>query len=46
MEEVLGESEQRVVRWGTVNKFSKGRRRFNPSFSKAEKIRRMRIYKV
>ena len=46
MEEVLGESEQRVVRWGTVNKFSKGRRGFNPSFSKAEKIRRVRVYKV
>ena len=25
------ETEQRVVRWGTVSKFSKGHRWFNPS---------------
>ena len=40
------ETEQRVVRWGTVSKFSKGRRGFNPSFGKAEKIRRVRVNKV
>ena len=39
-------TEQRVVRWGTVSKFSKGRSGFNPSFGKAENIRRMRVYKV
>jgi len=40
------ETEQRVVRWGTVSKFSKGRRGFNPSFGKAENIRKVRVYKV
>ena len=40
------ETEQRVVMWGTVSKFSNGRRGFNPSFGKAEKIKRVRVYKV
>ena len=31
------ETEQSVVRWDTVSKFSKGRSGFNPSFGKAEK---------
>ena len=40
------ETEQRLVRWGTVSKFSKGRRGFNPCFGKAEKIRTVRVNKV
>ena len=31
-----GKTEESVVRWGEVTKFSKGRSRFYPGFSKTE----------
>ena len=36
--EVLGKLKS-VVRWGAVSKFSEGRSRFYPGFSKTENIR-------
>ena len=34
-----GKTEQSVVNWGAVSKFSEGRSRFYPGFSKTENIR-------
>jgi len=34
-----GKTEESVVRWGAVSKFSEGRSRFYPGFSKTENIR-------
>ena len=36
---VTRSAEQRVVRWGAIKKFSRGRRRFYPSFSKTKEVR-------
>ena len=37
--EVSGKTEESLVRWGAVSKFSEGRSRFYPGFSKTENIR-------
>ena len=34
-----GKTEESVVRWGAVSKFSEGRSRYYPGFSKTEYIR-------
>ena len=43
--EVLEKLES-VVRWGTVSKFSEGRSRFYPGFSKTENIRIVRVDEI
>jgi len=39
-------TEESVVRWGAVSKFSEGRSRFYPGFSKTENIRIVGVYEI
>ena len=41
-----GKTEESVVRWGAVSKFSEDRSRFYPGFSKTENIRIVRVDEI